>query len=237
MILRTGKIRASHFAHRGDSKDCRFLNEGCRHLAAKHAILLAVKEWKRGRRPSPEIRRRCAVCAEERNQKIPKQVAAAELERRIPLDSTGTCIVADVALVNGRGEPLALVEVRDTHSVDEMKKERIKHLPWMEVEAREILENPFLWNPVESGNLKKTACRCDRAVRMPVIYRGYALHADGCPVPARVWRGKPYANVNDDCSNCEYCVGIEYPKGREAERGPPILYCSGFKKKEGKYST
>jgi len=29
-----------------------------------------------------------------------------------------------------------------------------------------------------------------------------------CPLPARVWRGKPYANIIDDCMACRYALEI-----------------------------
>lgn len=35
-----------------------------------------------------------------------------------------------------------------------------------------------------------------------------ALHVDDCPIPAREWQGKPYANVLDDCTSCPFCGGI-----------------------------
>lgn len=57
----------------------------------------------------------------------------------------------------------------------------------------------------------------------PTIYRGLALHVDDCPIPARVWRGRPYANVIDDCWNCEHCVASGSSDG---ETRPPLL-CLG----------
>lgn len=31
-----------------------------------------------------------------------------------------------------------------------------------------------------------------------------ALHIDDCPIPAREWEGKPYANYLDDCVHCPF---------------------------------
>ena len=31
-----------------------------------------------------------------------------------------------------------------------------------------------------------------------------ALHIDDCPIPARKWEGKPYANLIDDCTSCPF---------------------------------
>ena len=36
----------------------------------------------------------------------------------------------------------------------------------------------------------------------------HALHVDDCPIPAREWEGKPYANVTADCFDCPYNKGI-----------------------------
>ena len=44
------------------------------------------------------------------------------------------------------------------------------------------------------------------STKRSVIRRGCALHVDDCPIPARVWRGKAYANILDDCVNCERVV-------------------------------
>ena len=46
----------------------------------------------------------------------------------------------------------------------------------------------------------------ESARRFKVIERRNALHVDGCPIPARTWRGKPFANVRWDCWHCEFLV-------------------------------
>lgn len=38
------------------------------------------------------------------------------------------------------------------------------------------------------------------------IERGLAIHADDCPINTRVWKGKSYANIIDDCLNCKYSL-------------------------------
>lgn len=40
------------------------------------------------------------------------------------------------------------------------------------------------------------------------VRRGYATHVDDCPIHARVWRGRSYANVIDDCVGCEHALDI-----------------------------
>ncbi len=43
------------------------------------------------------------------------------------------------------------------------------------------------------------------------------MHVDDCPLAVRVWRGKPYANVIDDCIYCKRCVSY-----RDSE-----VFCNG----------
>lgn len=54
-----------------------------------------------------------------------------------------------------------------------------------------------------------------------IISRGFALHVDNCPIEARTWRGKPYANYIDDCHGCKYCISYQF-EGR--------MLCSGRKR-------
>lgn len=58
--------------------------------------------------------------------------------------------------------------------------------------------------------------------RKNVIQRGYANHVDYYPINSRVYRGKPYANVIDDCLYCEYCLQVD--------DGLNTIYCSGNRK-------
>lgn len=46
--------------------------------------------------------------------------------------------------------------------------------------------------------------------KIPVHIHGFANHAMGCPQRVRIWKGKPYANVVDDCTGCRYFVKLEY---------------------------
>lgn len=53
--------------------------------------------------------------------------------------------------------------------------------------------------------------RSERLVKRYVAERPeyiVAVHVDDCPIPAREWEGKPYANLLDDCVGCPFCAGI-----------------------------
>lgn len=121
--------------------------------------------------------------------------------------------------------------------MDEEKRIKLGSMPWLELMAREALNNPTFWSPIALGNLKGRDCPAcreakKRAVRRPIIHRGLAIHVDKCPIPARVWRGKPYANVIDDClAGCPYCVatdeGDQFDEdGQWFYSGTTAVYCS-----------
>lgn len=62
--------------------------------------------------------------------------------------------------------------------------------------------------PIESENLKPYVCpscadKKRHAIKLDVVPHGLADHVMGCPIKARKWRGKIYANLIDDCSGCE----------------------------------
>ena len=58
------------------------------------------------------------------------------------------------------------------------------------------------------------------ATLLPSVRRGFAHHADRCPIPARVWNGNPYANMIDNCAYCEHRLLISFDIG---------VICDGFR--------
>ena len=40
------------------------------------------------------------------------------------------------------------------------------------------------------------------------VSRRFALHVDHCPINSRVWKGKSYANVIDDCFYCPFILEV-----------------------------
>lgn len=210
LVARQGPIREHHFAHAA-RRDCRTAIETALHVAAKE-ILASRKEIVL---PSVQIqfRHRSRTIAEEQRY----QLASVALERRL------TDIVPDVIAHVGN-RPL-LIEVRVTHGIEVQKLARIqsldlstveidlaaapRDLPWKDLE--ELVVGPGThkrWIHNAFAERQRRRMLTDATVR-ETIYRGLALHVDGCPLPARVWRGKPYANVIDDCVYCEHSIEIE----------------------------
>ena len=159
-------------------------------------------------------------------------------QRRYPIESvvverkTGS-IIPDV-IVESSGRTL-LVEVTVTHGVDDDKLRRIRELglSCLEIDlsaAPRDLGPEELEKIVVDGTAHKRWLHNVRAnnarnrmlaeaTLLYTVYRGMALHVDGCPIPARVWKRNAYANVMDDCTVCEHVLMI----------GDGEMICDGFR--------
>ena len=210
LIARKGPIREHHFAHAA-GHDCRTAVETTLHMAAKE-ILASRREIVL---PNVKIQfpSGTRTVAEEKRF----QLTSVALERRL------TDIVPDV-IARVRDRPL-LIEVRVTHGIEPQKLARIRSIDLSTVEIdlsaaprdlprknlEELVVGPgahkrWIHNAFAERRLRRMLAS---ATVRETTYRGFALHADGCPLPARVWRGKPYANVMEDCAGCEHAVKIE----------------------------
>ena len=185
LVARKGPVREHHFAHAA--------NHDCRTEIVLPNVMI----------PFPFGTR---TIAEEKRF----QLTSVALERRL------SDIVPDV-IARVRDRPL-LIEVRVTHGIEPRKLARIRSidlsaaprdLPRKDLE--ELVVGPgahkrWIHNAFAERRLRRMLAS---ATVRETTYRGFALHADGCPLPARVWRGKPYANVMEDCAGCEHAVKIE----------------------------
>jgi len=62
--------------------------------------------------------------------------------------------------------------------------------------------------------------------RMNMIRRGLATHIDGCPISARIYKGKSYANFIDDCLDCEYLLALSENMGN-FDHPDQFIICGG----------
>lgn len=209
LVAKKGTRVAHHFAH-ASGAECAHGLETALHLAAKAAIEAA------GSFVIP------AVQLEFGSYKAPWTLAPAQrvTPEAIVLEQRVGSVVPDVVLTVG-GRRL-LVEVAVTHYVDGAKRQRLADAGLSTVEvslghlSRDASAAAIAEAVVDGVSHKRWVynARVERerrlvlraAAALPLVRRGLALHADGCPLPAREWRGKPYANVIDDCLACEYCV-------------------------------
>lgn len=211
LVAKKGKSKQHHFAHAADS-GCAFGVETALHLAAKSilekrkAIVLPVVEAK------VYSARYSSVLAPEKEYEIER----IEIEQRF-----GSLIPDVVAYIRGR--PVA-IEVKVSHGVNDAKRSRFRSLGVSAIEI-DLSRAPRTFAPDEieplviDGGPHKTwvyNAASERKRRqilqsgkvMESVHRGFAVHVDGCPLKVRVWKGRPYANVVDDCVCCEHAIDI-----------------------------
>ena len=243
LIARQGKVREHHFAH-ANGAECAQAVESALHLAAKaiiaehrQMVLPAVEiefphsTWRRG-------------IAQERRYEI----ESVDVERKL-----GAIIPDIVVRVGGR---TLLVEVKVTHGVDDQKLKKIRELGLSCVEidlsgierglSRENLQEVIIDDSASKHWVHNVRAHEERkkvlseATLLEGVDRGMAVHADGCPIRARVWNEKPYANMMDDCTGCEHMVvlspdagvicdgfrarGVPPPPATEVPRPPPEAF-------------
>jgi hypothetical protein len=189
VILRKGKIRRPHFAH-AVGTPCS--PESVQHKTAKRLVSEAIRAWRAGS-PPPEFVRRCPRCHGPHRQPLPGSVCNVAVER--PL-STG--VVPDLTLLDADDYPIAAIEILATHRVDEGKLPRLS-LPWVELIAAHVVEDPLVWVPVQdhlkvfrqcsncNEHDKKLAARYDEHGYLGKPYSCYKCRA---AMTVYIWRGK-----------------------------------------------
>jgi hypothetical protein len=209
LVAKKGNIKVHHFAHHRDS-DCAYATETALHLAAKQII----EQERQLMLPS--------VMLKFAGSKPPWELAKAQLVSvdDVRVESRVGVHVPDL-VVTVRGHRLA-IEVTVTHKTDDEKIRRLSEhgCSILEIDLSEqsrflsleelkalvvngVAQKKWRFNHYSERVRREVEGACERK---EFISRGMALHVDDCPIPARVWRGKPYANVIDDCWGCEHCV-------------------------------
>lgn len=211
LIARKGSLRQHHFAHASGS-ECSYGAETALHLAAKQVLeqrmeiyLPEVEVWFYSPRAS-------YILTPAKMYNLNK----VALEKRV-----GQIIPDVIGYVEG--EPL-LIEIRVTHKVSYEKAQHIKKLKLSAVEidlsntSRELEIKDIESSVIETEKGKKWIFNVEankkqgetlsKAKVLNTIHRGFALQVDGCPIAARTFHGRPYANVTHDCHGCERLLMI-----------------------------
>lgn len=211
LVAKKGQSRLHHFAHAKDS-DCAASVETALHLAAKE--ILARRQ--QISLPAVEVK---VYSARHSSVLAPAQVYSLdriELERRVGE------VIPDV-LAYMRGRPVA-IEIRVSHAVESPKIAYFRSIGLSAVEidlsraprtlTMEELEPLILelgphkaWIYNAAAERKRDEILSTGQV-LRSVSRGFATHVDNCPIRARVWKGRIYANVVDDCISCEHAVDI-----------------------------
>lgn len=207
LLARKGSIKIHHFAHKKGA-DCEKSVETALHLASKQIL----EEHKGINLPAVQID------LETYRDPIPVSPERAFRLDEVRAEKRTGDIVPDILAYSG-GVPL-LIEIRVTHEVDKAKAAKIRKLGISAIEIdlssfcrnftreelaeaviRQTDNKKWVFN-AKSAKYKKQLLATGKFIK--TVHRNGPVHADGCPIAKRVWNGKPYANVTDDCLCCEY---------------------------------
>lgn len=217
LVARRGIQKRHHFAHY-KADPCKYGYETALHMAAKKIIEKAGAIWippiylPFHRTPSYNL------LQEWREIKIDKVM----LEQRFG------SIIPDI-IIEVEGHPL-IVEIFVTHAIDNEKLMKIKkaNVSALEIDlskmaryiTQEELQHILLKDSAEKKWMHNALAKNwerkffqEAADVRPVVFHGCASHVDHCPLAVRVWRGKPYANCNDDCSQCIFLLQSRTDRG------------------------
>ncbi len=229
LIAKKGEKMVQHFAHKS-TDECEYGYETSLHLLAKEII----SKSKKFTIPS--------VYVEFHSYKEKEYISQSKeiTVDRIELEKSFGGIIPDIVIYCG--EKKFFVEIFVTHKIDEEKLNKIKSAGISTIEIdlskmdREITDNElsemllkdskekrWIYNAV-SEYYQKQFLRY--AEKIPTVEHGLATHSSYCPIGQRVWRGKTYANVMDDCIYCPFCISYE----EDEESDEPYTYyllCTG----------
>lgn len=146
LVLRAGSIKMRHFAHKVDTA-CD--GESLQHITAKLLVAKAIREHATADQRIA-LRCTCSECRKPFATELPRNAFSASI-----VEAPVGEFICDVVAVKGDHQVLA-VEILQHHAVDEDKGRKLE-LPWIELKADEVLENPLHWRPVQA-RLKPSLC-------------------------------------------------------------------------------
>jgi hypothetical protein len=202
LVLHTGPIKARHFAHKATTT-CD--GETVAHITAKLLIAQVIREHA-AKGPQISLRCTCDKCHVPFEKPLPSDAFSAS-QVEVPVGR----FVCDVVAIKEDAAVLA-VEIRKSHAVDDDKASALE-LPWIELKADDVLDDPFRWYPVQA-RLKPTTCpKCK------------AKHAKLVEVKAR-WKLPPappdYVAAVAPCWSChKEIIWYWWPGVPFAENKPP----------------
>jgi hypothetical protein len=211
LIARKGSVTAHHFSHYNGA-ECSHAVETALHLASKQILIDCLEITL----PAVQINFDCHP------DPIPISAARTFRLSEVRAEHRTEDIVPDIVAYSD-GHPL-MIEIRVTHGVDEIKRDKIRRLgiSTIEIDLSSVcrtFSRDELLAAVVHGTANKEwifNAKAERYKRMLLetgerkksVRRGLALHVDDCPINIRKWRGKSYANVLDDCSCCPFLLGV-----------------------------
>lgn len=212
LIAKKGQKMSHHFAH-ASGKTCEYGYETSLHLTAKELL----SKSKSITVPAVYLNfQQTNKHSELISESMEIKIDHVELEMQ-----TGT-IIPDVVVYSGKKH--FFIEIFVTHKTDNEKLVKIKSLDTSTIEIdlskfnkaitteelRDILlsdnaNKKWIYNSISNKWYNKFF---EVSETLQPIKRGLASHVDYCPLKMRVWKGKPYANLVDDCFYCDYCIHV-----------------------------
>ena len=226
LIARKGSIVVHHFAHQSGTM-CEYGYQTSLHLAAKD-ILATAKTMM-----LPPV----ILSFPNSDKKVKIREGIRLNFDRVELERKQGEIIPDIVVYCGNRK--LYIEIFVTHKIDEIKLKKIKEQDISTIEIdlsntdREVTKKD-LEQILYNENLNKKWIHnslCEKwlnrflavSEKKYTLYRGFAIHVDYCPIKKRSYKGKPYANVIDDCLCCEYCIAFIQTNEDEEE----YILCSG----------
>lgn len=186
--------------------------------SAKKALRTALRAWREGLGPAPQVLRACDACGEERWRPLDRRHGHFEVDAHLPNGAR-----ADLALRDRAGRLRMIVRLVDGSRLRN-RPELHTDVAVIELSGAALAADPLRWRPVRERGLPAWRCRCALARPLPVD-DAFSLRVLGCPLNLRRDGAEgAHASVVQDCARCSFFVGIGYA---DAERRRVSLYC-GF---------
>lgn len=149
LTLKAGEVLVKHFAHQVDTS-C--TGETIAHQTAKLLLAKVIREQIDSPQTAKKILLlgRCDCCREPHHTYLGSAIFSG-----VSVEEPIGEFVCDVVAYRD-GKPSLAIEVVATHKVTQQKAEKLS-IPWVEVGANAIIENPYRWAPVAS-RLKPVLC-------------------------------------------------------------------------------
>lgn len=146
LVLRAGDVVSHHFAHKANTS-C--TGETIAHQTAKLLIAKIINDQTPLRNPISMVCT-CDCCHETFSRSLPStSFSEARVEQRVGK------YICDVVALRGQDYVLA-IEVLATHTIEEEKARELP-IPWVELSANAVLDNPYHWVSIKS-QLKPVLC-------------------------------------------------------------------------------
>jgi hypothetical protein len=188
--------------------------------AAKRVLRGAVRAWRDGRGPGPQVLQTCDTCGEERWWSLDRRHGHFTVDAHLPGNGR-----ADLTLADATGRLRLVVQLADGSRLPN-RPESLTGVPVVVLSGAALVADPLRWRPVRARDLPRWRCRCALARPLPVD-DAFSLRVLGCPLNLRredsPQASGGYASVIHDCARCSFFVGIGYA---DAERRRVSLYCA-----------